>query len=70
MFQSEDIDWQTGLKRKQEPYLQMLSVRDHFRVKDTQTESEEMDKGISCGNDKKMGEAILITDKIDFKQKL
>ena len=47
MFQSEDIDWQTGLKRKQEPYLQMLSVRDHVRVKDTQTESEEMDKGIS-----------------------
>ena len=54
---------------KQEPAIYCLQ-KTHFRVKDTQIQSESMEKGISPnGNDKKARVAILISDKIDFKTK-
>ena len=71
MFQSEDIDQQTGLKRKQEPYLHHAVYK--RPILEWRTYRLEVRRWIKVfyanGNDKKMGEAILITDKTDFKQK-
>ena len=48
----------------------MLPKETHFRAKGTETESEGMEKIFHAnGNNKKVGVAILILDKIDFKTK-
>ena len=55
--------------RKQEPTVCCLKET-HFRVKDTQTETEGMEKIFHVnGNDKKARVAIFISDKIEFNAK-
>ena len=51
--------------------LYVLSTRDPLQTKGhTQTESEVLEKDISCKREKKKaGVAILISDKIDFEIK-
>ena len=50
---------------------QCLAIQDtHFRCREGQTESEEMEKDIPCKwKPIKVGVTILISDKIDFKTK-
>ena len=45
------------------------AYKTHFRIKDTQTKSEEKEKKMfhANGNQKEAGVAILISDKTDFK---
>lgn len=58
-----------GWIQRQDPYICHLQEA-HFRSKDTQTKSEGIDKGISYKWIlKKIGIAILISDKIDCKTK-
>ena len=62
-----------GLKKKKQVTVICYLQETHFRVKDTQTESEGMEKDISKNtniNNKNMGKAILLSDKMDFKAKL
>ena len=68
MPQPRDKDWLNGTKTRP---LYMLSTRDPPQNKEhIQTESEELEKDISCKwRPKKAGVAILISDKIDFKIK-
>ena len=55
--------------KKQEPCICCLQET-HFRAKDTQTESEQMGKDISCKCKwQENGAVILISDKTDFKTK-
>ena len=68
MPQSKDKAWLNGYKTRP---LYMLSTRDPPQNrKHIQTESEGLEKDIPCKQDeKKAGEAIPISDKIDFKTK-
>ena len=70
MPQPKGKDWLNGLKKKKPLY--MLSTRDAPQHKGhIQTESEGLKKLFHANRDqKKVGMAILISDKIDFKQRL
>ena len=69
MLQSKDIEWQTGL-RKQEPTIWYLQET-HLRAKDTHRLKVRGWKKVvhANRNDKRLGVAMLISDKIDFKTK-
>ena len=55
--------------QKQDPYICCLQET-HFRPQDTQTESERMEKFFHANRkQKKVGVAILISDKTDLKIK-
>ena len=55
--------------KKKEPAI-CCRKESHFRMMDTQNESERVEKVFhEDGNNRKDGEAILISDKIDFKTK-
>ena len=55
--------------QKQNPYICCLQ-ENHFRSRETQTESEGMEKLFHVnGNQRKVWVAILISDKMDFKIK-
>lgn len=56
------------MNKKQDPFICCLQDT-HFRWKDTQTESEGMEKDILYRNEKKVGVAILTSDKSVFKTK-
>ena len=73
MLWSKDIEWQIGFKKrkkKQEPTICCLQET-HFRVKDTHRLKVRGWKKVfyANGNNKKVGVAILTSDKIDFKTK-
>ena len=70
MLQSKDIEWQTGLKKIKEP-TECCLQETHLRAKDTHRLKVKGWKKIfqANGNDKKVGVAILISDKINFKVK-
>ena len=64
MPQPKDKDWLNGY-RTQDPYIwDPLQNKGHI-----QTESEGLEKDIPSRNQKKAGEAIIISDKIYFKTK-
>ena len=67
MLQPKDKDWLNGYKRP----IYMLPTRDPFQIQGhIQIESEEKENVFHAnGNQKKAGEAVLISDKIDFKIK-
>ena len=71
-FQSKDKEWHTGFKKKptQEPIICCLQEI-HLRTKDTYTDSEGMEKDISCKWKWQESKSCqtLISDKIDFKAK-
>ena len=67
MFQPKDrlAEW----IQNQDPYICCLQET-HFRLKDTQTESERIEKYITFKQEaKEAGVAILISDKVDLKIK-
>ena len=68
MPQAKDTDWLNGYQKRP---LYMLSTRDHFRPRDTYRLKVRGWKKVyhAKGNQKKVGVAILILDKIDFKIK-
>lgn len=56
--------------RKSRLLIYRLPEQTHFRCKDTQTESEGVEKIFHTnGNQQKTGVALLMSDKIDFKTK-
>ena len=69
MLQPKDRDWLNRLKKQ---YLHICYLQGiHFRSRDTYTLKVRGWKKIfhANGNQKKIGVAILISDKIDFKIK-
>ena len=68
MLQSKDIGWLTGLTNKTHLYAAYKRLPSELK---TQTESEGMEKDISCiwKWQESGGSSSLISDKIDFKTK-
>ena len=67
MLQPKDTDWLNGYKTRP---MYMLSVRNHFRPKDTYRLKVRgwKNKFHANGKQKKAGVASLISDKIDIKE--
>ena len=65
MLQPKDTDWLNGYKTRP---MYMLSVRNHFRPKDTYRLKVRgwKNKFHANGKQKKAGVAILLSDKIDL----
>ena len=70
MLQPKDIDWLNGYKNKTHIYA--VYKRPNFRPSDAYRLKVRGWKKIfhANGNQKKAGVAILISDKIDFKQRV
>ena len=70
MLQPKDTDWLNGYKNKTYIYICCLQET-HFRPQDTHKLKVRGQKNIfhANGKQKKAGEAILISDKIDLKVK-
>lgn len=70
MLQSKDIEWKSGLKKKQEPTLGCQMVA-YFRAKDIYAlKLMGWEKILYANRNKKWESIILIWDKIEFKTNL
>ena len=65
MFQSKDTGWLNGYEKRP---LYMLSTRDPLQTYGhLQTESEGLEKEHANGHQKKVGEEMLLSDKMTLK---